>query len=887
MFRVVFRFAVVAATMVLAACDSPAATELSSLPSSESLISSASVSTGTVSLLVGEQQALRTSGSSSRSRVVFWRSDNENVAKVNASGNVIGLGVGQSVVTASYSGTTDSFLVAVDQVNGVSITATKTALVLAEKLALTASITNAAGGDISLGRTINWSVASGSAVSVASDGMVMAVESGSAVVAATVGGVTGIVMLTVASGRPDPSAPVVTSFSISPKPVTLVTSATQQFTANATWSDGVSRSFDVTYAATGGTVDLSGLYRAGQVAGAFSVIANCGCGHADTATISVLPSSAPAALTSLQVTPKQVSLTAGASQQLTVQAAWSDNVERAANVGYAATAGAVSASGLYTAPGVPGAYRIIASHVGGTLADTVQVTVTNPGTGSAPTYVAPAPPAAFVNVSYPTLTGVSRLVGAGGDLQAALNAAQPGDEVVLANGATFTGNFILPSKPGSTTIVVRAQTSPTSPGVRVSPGSIAGRARVITPNSQAAISTALGAKHWRLVGFEVTQAYGLSINYGLVVLGVGDEPTHEAQPSNIVLDRMYVHGTPNDQLKRCVAFNGDSLAVIDSWLSECHGKGFDAQAVAGWSGGGPYLIENNRMEASGETILFGGADPSVQSITPSDITIRRNYLYKPLSWGGGRWSVKLAFELKNAKRVLFEGNVIENHWADAQEGYAILFQVISDNFRAWQTLTVEDVIVRNNIIKNSTSGINLLSRIAYGGPLPPHPTSRIAIVNNLFLDVGRDPVSSAGGKLFQLLGDLKDITILNNTGTSSTSVYNGVSMDGTAQERLTMANNVFPATNYGIIGAEVGVGKPALQRFAPGSVVIGNVFPAQPAELYPSGNFFPASWSLINFANSAVGDFTLSTSNPFYNSSLGRVGVDYAAVAAAVQGVVQ
>ena len=39
-------------------------------------------------------------------------------------------------------------------------------------------------------------------------------------------------------------------------------------------------------------------------------------------------------------------------------------------------------------------------------------------------------------------------VPAGGDLQAALNAAQPGDVITLAPGATYTGNFVLPNKGG-------------------------------------------------------------------------------------------------------------------------------------------------------------------------------------------------------------------------------------------------------------------------------------------------------------------------------------------------------------------------------------------------------------------------------------------------------
>ena len=36
-----------------------------------------------------------------------------------------------------------------------------------------------------------------------------------------------------------------------------------------------------------------------------------------------------------------------------------------------------------------------------------------------------------------------------------------------------------------------------------------------------------------------------------------------------------------------------------------------------------------------ENILFGGADSAVDNVVPSDIEIRRNHLYKPLSWRVG------------------------------------------------------------------------------------------------------------------------------------------------------------------------------------------------------------------------------------------------------------
>src|SRR6266508_6759907 len=69
--------------------------------------------------------------------------------------------------------------------------------------------------------------------------------------------------------------------------------------------------------------------------------------------------------------------------------------------------------------------------------------------------VLPAPPLTTVDTSYPVSSGVTISVAAGGNLQAALDSAQPGDTILLQAGATFSGSFTLPAKSGSGWIIVR------------------------------------------------------------------------------------------------------------------------------------------------------------------------------------------------------------------------------------------------------------------------------------------------------------------------------------------------------------------------------------------------------------------------------------------------
>lgn len=61
-------------------------------------------------------------------------------------------------------------------------------------------------------------------------------------------------------------------------------------------------------------------------------------------------------------------------------------------------------------------------------------------------------------------------VPSGGDFQAALNAAQPGDTIVLQAGATYVGSFTLPVKSGTEYITVQTSALAGLPdGVRVGP----------------------------------------------------------------------------------------------------------------------------------------------------------------------------------------------------------------------------------------------------------------------------------------------------------------------------------------------------------------------------------------------------------------------------------
>ena len=128
------------------------------------------------------------------------------------------------------------------------------------------------------------------------------------------------------------------------------------------------------------------------------------------------------------------------------------------------------------------------------------------------TEAAPKPPARpqillETGVATTPVSGKAIQVAAGGDFQAALNEASPGDEIVLQAGATYTGNFVLPAKGGSGPwITIRTSDMAGLPKetVRVGPQHAHSMSKIIDPQGKGAISTALRAGYYRLIGLEIT-----------------------------------------------------------------------------------------------------------------------------------------------------------------------------------------------------------------------------------------------------------------------------------------------------------------------------------------------------------------------------------------------
>jgi hypothetical protein len=115
-------------------------------------------------------------------------------------------------------------------------------------------------------------------------------------------------------------------------------------------------------------------------------------------------------------------------------------------------------------------------------------------------------------------------VNAGDDLQAAIDAARPGDVIMLQAGATFTGDYRLPAKGGSTYITIRSS-APDSvlppPGTRITPAYAAHLPKLRSHIGAPVFRTEPGAAYWRLLFLEFLPSTTTSAN--LVQFGSDSE----------------------------------------------------------------------------------------------------------------------------------------------------------------------------------------------------------------------------------------------------------------------------------------------------------------------------------------------------------------------------
>src|SRR5205823_2663927 len=93
-----------------------------------------------------------------------------------------------------------------------------------------------------------------------------------------------------------------------------------------------------------------------------------------------------------------------------------------------------------------------------------------------------------------------------------------------------------------------------------------------------AIKTADTAHHYRFIGIQFRPHAGDPVLSTLIQLGNSDTST-TTLPHHIIFDRCYIHGDPTVGAARGIAMDGNSIGVVESYISDFKRDDQDAQAL--------------------------------------------------------------------------------------------------------------------------------------------------------------------------------------------------------------------------------------------------------------------------------------------------------------------
>ena len=239
--------------------------------------------------------------------------------------------------------------------------------------------------------------------------------------------------------------------------------------------------------------------------------------------------------------------------------------------------------------------------------------------------------------------------------------------------------------------------------------------------------------------------------------------------------------------------------------------------------------------------------------------------------------MKNAFELKNARRVLVEGNVFEHVWAAAQAGYAILFSTRNQDGRSpWSV--VEDVTFRYNIIRHAANAINVSG---YDSDHPSMQGSRYRISHNLVYDI--DGATWGGSGIFLQIGNQpRDVVVEHNTVQHTgnvVTVYGKRNGGPAVVDGFIFRDNLMRHNKYGVKGESLPVGSATLDAYFTSHRFERNALAGGKASEYPAGNYFPTIEQFdAAFVSAEQGNFALVPGSPFRNAASdgGPLGADVA-----------
>jgi len=244
---------------------------------------------------------------------------------------------------------------------------------------------------------------------------------------------------------------------------------------------------------------------------------------------------------------------------------------------------------------------------------------------------APALPQSVPPSAQPPVSGATRAVNDTGNvvtngtnLQNAYDSASCGDQIVLDAGVEYRANFVFNKHCGPTdwiqVVSANLGSIPTVPYVSEaqannqnsapSAPTEANFAKLTSGNGSPVVTCTnalnVPGTYNYFGGLEVTNTVAAPLVYctnGLSETLVSQLPDH------LVFDRIYAHGITGSSTQmflRGFVIVGSNVAIVNSYVADIYSIFQDSQAILFAYGPGPYLVQNNFLEGSGENILSGG-----------------------------------------------------------------------------------------------------------------------------------------------------------------------------------------------------------------------------------------------------------------------------------------
>lgn len=264
--------------------------------------------------------------------------------------------------------------------------------------------------------------------------------------------------------------------------------------------------------------------------------------------------------------------------------------------------------------------------------------------------------------------------------------------------------------------------------------------------------------HFQITNTEIRDDIGGPVGQNGVALaycGTNTETSESQQPHDIYIMQNYFHGytTPNITALRGIFYSMHDSVIAYNYFEKINGNAKEGQGIATQQSS-RVLVLANWISGGSEGSMIGGSPPTIAGYTPSDFTFRRNMFTRDyadinVSRCGlpNNYVVKNRFEIKNAQRVLIDGNTFQQSWCDGQSGFLMLLNVRAlsgscGSCTLGNISIVADITVTNNVFAHAAQGIQTdassggsgtFSSSGFGQALKMR---RVSIINNEFYDIG-------------------------------------------------------------------------------------------------------------------------------------------------------